>query len=111
MTISAWINPSTPTEPTLTAIVLNRGAGSDVEGLIYNGGPNFTLGYNWNNDPNTTNWDSGLLPPAGQWSFVALTVTPTNAILNMMNADGVFSATHNYPHPARAVCGDNDDRR
>lgn len=105
VTITAWINPSTPTEPAMTAIVLNRGTGSDVEGLIFNSGPNFTLGYNWNNDPNTTNWDSGLLPPANQWSFVALTVTPTNAILNMMNTNGVFSATHTYPHPAAPFAG------
>ncbi len=105
VTITAWINPSTPTEQALTAIVLNRGAGSDVEGLIINGGPNSTLGYIWNNDPNTTNWDSGLLPPANQWSLVALTVTPTNAIVNMMNTNGVFSSTHNYPHPVAPFGG------
>jgi hypothetical protein len=105
VTITAWINPSTPTEPSLTSIVLNRGAGNDVEGLIFNGGFNFTLGYNWNNDPNTTNWDSGLLPPANEWSFVTLTVTPTNAIVNMMNAEGEFSATHVYPHPVAPFAG------
>ena len=105
VTITAWINPSTPTEPPSTAIVLNRGAGSDVEGLIFNSGPNSTLGYDWNNDPNTTSWDSGLLPPPNQWSFVTLTVTPTNAILNMMNTNGVFSATHTYPHPIAPFAG------
>jgi hypothetical protein len=105
VTITAWINPSTPTEPALTSIVLNRGGGSDVEGLIFNGGPNFTLGYNWNNDPNTTGWDSGLLPPPNEWSFVTLTVTPTAATLNMMNAEGEFSATHVYPHPVAPFAG------
>lgn len=105
VTITAWINPSTSTEPSSTAIVINRGAGNDVEGLIYNSGPNFTLGYDWNNDPNTTSWDSGLLPPANQWSLVTLTVTPTNAILNMMNTNGVYSATHTYPHPIAPFAG------
>jgi hypothetical protein len=105
VTIAAWINPSVSLEAASTAIVINRGGGSDVEGLIFNGGLNSTLGYVWNNDPNTTNWDSGLLPPGNQWSFVTLTVTPTNAILNMMNTNGVVSVTHTYPHPVAPFAG------
>jgi hypothetical protein len=109
VTITAWINPATSYEPSSSPIVLNRGSGTDVEGLIYNTSANlapvYDLGYNWNDDANTTSWDSGLLPPPGQWSFVALTVTPTNATISMMNVNGVYSSTHVYPHPVAPFAG------
>ena len=71
VTITAWINPNNTFEGTNATLVVNHGAGTDVEGLIFNTSGNSTLGYEWNNDVNNASWDSGLLPPAGQWSFVA----------------------------------------
>jgi hypothetical protein len=109
VTITAWINPATSYEASSSPIVLNRGAGTDVEGLIYNTSANlapvYDLGYIWNDDANTTSWDSGLLPPPGQWSFVALTVTTTNATISVMNVNGVYSSTHVYPHPVAPFAG------
>ncbi|HSU54428.1 MAG TPA: immunoglobulin domain-containing protein, partial [Candidatus Dormibacteraeota bacterium] len=105
LTITAWLNPLNTAATPLTGLVVNRGSGSDVEGLIFNSTVNSTLGYNWNNDPNTTGWDSGLQLPASQWSFVSLTVTPTNATINVMNTNGVSSATHTYPHTPALFAG------
>ena len=104
VTITAWINPSS-LQDNLAAVVLNRGGGSDVEGLIFNNSGNSTLGYDWNNDPGTTSWDSGLQPPVGQWSFVALVVTSTNATISMMNTNGLVSSTHVYAHTPAAFDG------
>ena len=46
------------------------------------------LGYNWNNNSSTYNFHSGLFPPLNTWSFVALTITPTNAVLYLCYFDG-----------------------
>jgi hypothetical protein len=101
VTISAWINPLVGYQSANTAIVLSRG-GNTVAGLNYTGtndvNGNRTLGYTWDNEYETYSWDSGIAPPAGIWSFVALVVTPTNATLYVMNTNGLVSATHTYPH-------------
>ena len=100
VTITAWVYSSSPQDP-LEGIVVNRGSGTDVEAL--NIGTNVSslpssLGYTWNGEPGTYNWDSGLQLPQNEWSFVALTVTPTNAVIDLMNTNGLFSVTHVYNH-------------
>ena len=61
-------------------------------------GTNGDLEYNWNNDPGTTDWDSGLKLPLLQWAFVVWVVTPTNSIFYVYSPDGQNSAalTHNH---------------
>jgi hypothetical protein len=58
----------------------------------------YTLGYTWNNEAGTYNWNSGLVPPLNQWSFVTLVVTPTAATIYVINTNSLLSATHVYPH-------------
>ena len=70
-----------------------------------NANGNFTLGYNWNNDGNAFNWDSGLVPPIGQWSMVALVVTPTNATIYIGNTNGLASSVHVLNHAVQASAG------
>ena len=38
---------------------------------------------NWNNASATWNWNSGLVVPASQWTFVALVITANNATMYM----------------------------
>ncbi len=108
VTITAWINPNNGTLGTSQQLVFSRG-GDTVAGfgfgstLDVNSLP--TLGYTWNNDPNTYGWNSGLEVPLNQWSFVALVVTPTNATVSIMNASGLASATHVYPHVLQSFNG------
>lgn len=103
VTITAWVNPSAPAVN--QDLVFVHGA-TTVTGIGY--GPNLdtngnpTLGYTWNDDPATTDWSSGLEAPVGVWSFVALTITSSNATINLMNQNGLLSATHVYPHPPQA---------
>jgi hypothetical protein len=71
-------------------------------GLGYMGGtriPPNEIGYTWNqNNANTYGWPSRLFTPPGQWSFVALTVAPTQAII-YAGTNGVLSWTTNaIPH-------------
>ena len=101
VTITSWINPGSP-EAANTGIFFCRG-GTSIAGFCYGGVfdaniGNYPLTYNWNNDPLTYNWSSGILPPVGQWSLVALVVTPTNATIYVMNSTGLVSSQHTYAH-------------
>jgi len=75
-TLLGWIYPNGPQSP-YAGIVFSR-AGSTVAGLNYSG-DGTTLGYTWNGSH--SDWDSGLIIPANDWSLAALVITPTNAIL------------------------------
>jgi hypothetical protein len=94
VTITAWVNPSGP-QPNNVGLVFCRGANT-VAGLNYSSSG--YLGYNWNNEQPTFGWNSGLIPPAGQWSLVAVVVSPTNATIYMLNSSGLASAPHPYNH-------------
>jgi hypothetical protein len=68
-----------------------------------NGGFNYNdqqmLGYTWNNNNvNTWGFVSGLIPPQNQWSFVAVVIQPTQAILYLYTPEGVASATNVVAH-------------
>jgi hypothetical protein len=106
VTITAWIYPMSA-ETNAVGLVYDRGA--NVAGLSYsystNASGDYTLGYTWNNDPSTYFWNSGLVPPANQWSFVALVVTPTAATIYLANASGVNVAVHNYPNVVQSFGG------
>ena len=90
VTITMWINP------VANAIFGNEGLfvwgnGNDKAGLAFGGKQDANLvaelGYIWNsNSAASYNWDSGLYPPRGYWSFVALTITPTNSTVYLMYA-------------------------
>ena len=106
VTIAAWINPAS-SQLSGAGLVVCRGATS-VAGLDYsatNYSTDYPLGYNWNNDPNTFNWNSGIIVPQGQWSLAVLTVTPTNATIYLLNTNGIVSAQHNYPHVVQSFNG------
>src|SRR5205823_1709577 len=104
VTIMAWIKPAGP-QSFFEGIVFSRG-GDTVAGLNYSGGLDFsgntTIGYTWNNEGETYNWNSGISAPFNVWSLVALVVTPSNAVIHLMNTNGLVSATHTYPHVAQS---------
>jgi hypothetical protein len=96
VTITAWIYP-TAYSPTGGGLLFNRGV-ADAAGLGFGGNTDTNvssatygqaeLGYNWNNNSGTYNFHSGLFPPLNTWSFVALTITPSNAVLYLCYFDG-----------------------
>lgn len=102
VTFTAWINP-TGLQTAYAGLIYVIGA----DGLGFNFCPpgatdangNQDLGYSWNYDGNTFGWDSKIAPPPGQWSFVALVISPTDAKVYILNTNGTLSATNNYPNP------------
>ena len=110
VTLTAWIYP-TGSQADSAGLFFNRSSsshGTTVAGLNYGSvgsGNAQTLGYTWNNDSRTYGWNSGLIPPVNQWSFVALVVQPAGAILYLINPGGAQSATNVLSHPAQAFGG------
>lgn len=96
MTFLAWIYPQTRVAN--SGIIFAR-AGQPATGLGLAGSGN--LGYTWLDQAATYNFASGLTPPLNQWSLVAVAVEPTRAVLYMINADGVRSATNTVAHSVR----------
>ncbi|HUI05439.1 MAG TPA: S8 family serine peptidase [Verrucomicrobiae bacterium] len=99
VTITGWINP-TGAQAGWTGIAFCRG-GSTCVGLNFGPGSIANeLRYTWNN----SRWDqsTGLAVPTGQWSFVALVVTPTNGTI-YMGTDGVLNSfTDTASEPSQA---------
>jgi len=105
VTLSCWLYPA-GAQLNSAGLIYCRG-GDTVAGLCYTGildpvTGTYDLGYNWNNDPNAYGWSSGLVAPANQWSLVTLVITPSSATIYLMNASGLTSSTHVYPHAVQA---------
>jgi len=98
VTFTCWINP-VGTINSSAGIIFTRGgatggldispAGGDTAGM---------LGYVWNdNSGDTYEFQSFLSPPLGQWSFAVLTISPSQAVFYMLNANGRASSTNAIP--------------
>ncbi len=97
VTITAWINPASGEVP--FSSILTWANGSDKAGFGFGGNNNGAgmaeLGYTWDtNNPATFNFHSALYPPANQWSFVALTITPTSSTIYLYYIDGNTGITN-----------------
>jgi alpha-glucosidase len=104
-TFTAWVYPTSATQSGSAGLIFCRDGLGTVSGFGYN--PAGTqLGYTWNNDPGTYGWNSGLTPPANQWSFVALVVTPDNAAIYFDNTNGQSSASFAHPQSSSAFSGE-----
>jgi hypothetical protein len=95
-TLTLWLNPNGSQSPYTPGVFVSRGATTIAAGIGYS--YNDQIGYNWNDDPATYNFQSGLVPPFNQWSFVALVVNPTNATLYVINTNGVSSVDNPIQH-------------
>jgi hypothetical protein len=100
VTFTLWINPAQTQSGWAVLDTYLAPSGGPVNGVNYTGGGG-TLGYHWNNDQ--YNWDSGLTPPIGQWSFIALVIMPTGAIEYMFNANGMAAATNIYTSKVQSI--------
>jgi len=83
-----WIYPSGP-QNAYTTMFMSRAAGT-VAGLNYFGDAT-KLGYQWNSA--RWDWDSGLVVPSDQWSFVGMVITPTNGTLYLASDAGPLASS------------------
>jgi hypothetical protein len=100
VSILAWLYPFAPIT-NAAGIVFSRNSTYAV-GLGYFGGdraPANEIGYTWNHtNPATYGWPSRLYTAPGQWSFVALTISPTQAVLYLGTNGLLLSSTNAIAH-------------
>jgi hypothetical protein len=102
ITITAWIYPEF--NQGNAGIVYSVSSNNFACGMRYDGGflnsngVDGDIGYNWNNNFGDISWDSGITAPHGQWSMVALTISPTNATVYIINTSGAQIAVNNVIH-------------
>ena len=102
LTITAWVNPNGAQNP-YSGIFFNR-ANTTVSGFHF--GVTNELRYTWNNSSGTYSASSGLVPPAGVWTFVALVIEPTRARIYMTTNGGALSSwTNNVANAVQAFDG------
>ncbi len=102
-TFVALVNPA-DTQVGAAAICVARGSGANVCALdMENDGVD--VQYVWANEPGTWDFNPGFAPPAGQWSFVAVSVSPSNAVMYLDSGDGLAAATNIYSHRSVSAAG------
>lgn len=96
LTVTAWVNRN-GNQNAWSGIFFERGSSAD--GLHF--GTANELRYTWNNSASTYNASSGLVPPSGVWTFVALVIEPSRARIYMLT-NGVLAAwTNNVANPVQ----------
>ena len=105
-TFTFWVNPN-GAQADWTGLFMNRS--TDGEGVGMGGAGNTNAGmltYTWNgNSAATYGFVSGLTIPQNQWSMVAVAIAPTQAILYLLNTNGVQTATNAIPQTVEAWGG------
>ncbi len=95
VTITAWIYPF-GIQNYYTGLFCSRDPGG---GNTLNFAGNNQLGYGWNGyDSPSLNFESGLIVPPDQWSFVALVIEPSQATLYVGNSNVLNSAISAVPN-------------
>jgi hypothetical protein len=101
-TFIAWVNPS-QTQVTYTGLIFSRspnsGATAPATGLNFYA--NNSIGYSWNDNPSSYNWNSGLQATVEAWSMIAVTISSTSATAYLFNASNPtgLSSTNTVSHP------------
>lgn len=103
VTITAWINPN-GNQSAWSGIFFDR-EDSTANGLNF--GTANELRYTWNNSAATYDWNSGLMPPGNQWSFVALVIQPTQAAIYMVTNGVLTGATNKVANAVQGFAGNS----
>ncbi|MBP7948061.1 MAG: autotransporter-associated beta strand repeat-containing protein [Verrucomicrobiales bacterium] len=91
VTLCGWIKREA-TQVNLAGILFDRSSSGHGINLTSGG----ELRYHWNGAQ--SDWASGLTPPVGVWTFVALVVEPSKATIYMNSGSGFTSAVNTTAH-------------
>ena len=104
VTFECWLKRNGD-QPNYAGVLMHRDAyGTNACGLGFHGANNH-LGYWWNDASSTYNWDSGLQPADGQWTYAALTISPSQAVISMYDGTTWSAATQSLSHANQAFAG------
>jgi hypothetical protein len=105
VTFECWLNPNGIQEDYAGLIMHHILTNSSSAcGLDFPNSNNH-LGYYWNNLPATYDWDSGLAPAIGRWSYAALAISPTQAVICLCDGTTWKTATNNVSNDVQPFAG------
>lgn len=93
VTIGTWLRRDGP-QSDWAGILMTR---SGEDGGLHFGTAD-ELRYTWTNDSGTWSWNSGLVPPQGQWVYVALVIRPNKVVMHMFEGAVHHKKTHQHGH-------------
>jgi autotransporter-associated beta strand protein len=102
-TITGWVNCN-GTQDSWSGLAFSRGSGHGVGLMVVNNSGN-ELRYSWNDNGNDYNAGTGFKMPSGQWSFVALTISPSQAIVYFATNGTLRSWTNNTANIGQTFAG------
>jgi len=93
-TFLAWVRLDGD-QSSFTGVVYSRGTNTSGMGFY-----NVTeqIGYTWNSDSNTYDWQSGLYVPTQEWCMMVVTVTSSVATAYLCRSSGITSSTNSISH-------------
>jgi hypothetical protein len=108
VTITAWIKPNGSQNP--YAGIFTQLANDPVFSYTYSGlnigkDGGFQIGYTWNDDATTYDFPSTVTVPDGQWSFVAVSVNATQAVIYAHDGANFQTNINAVPHPEQGFNG------
>lgn len=95
LTITTWVRRD-GTQPANAGLVFTRSSSTSARGLHL--GAASELSYTWG----SSTWNSGLVLPDNTWCLVALSITPTGAVIHLRSPSGLQSATRANSHSSNA---------
>lgn len=103
-TFTGWVKRN-GSQVNASPFLLQRASGSPATGMVVDFSNR--LGYVWNDDAGTYNFNPGVdfYIQDGVWTFAAVTVTPTNATLYIGGTNGLKSVTRTGTHAAHDFSG------
>lgn len=101
LTITAWIKRNGNQMGSAT-ILGRRVPGGEKSAFCFDGGGLNKLSYNWDDNANQYNFDTKLTVPDNVWTFAAMVITPTNAVVYMDYGAGLQWASNNFANTTLA---------
>jgi hypothetical protein len=83
-----------------SGIIFSRG--TSVSGMNFYSTSN-RIGYTWNDNINTYDWDSGLIVPNLTWCMCAISVSGSSATGYLCQSSGITSSTNNVSHTSTTL--------
>lgn len=108
VTLAAWIKPNGPQNPyagIFTQLANDANFGFTYSGLNIGKDGGFQIGYTWNDDATTYDFPSTVTIPDGQWSFVAVSVEATQAVIYAHDGTTFQTNINAVPHPEQGFNG------
>jgi hypothetical protein len=102
VTFECWLRRNGD-QASYNGVIFHRGsAGGTASGIMFRDSAVAlnNLGYHWNDTQYA--WDSGLIPPDGLWTYVALAVSPDQAVMYMYDGTTWSSAVNTVAHAPQA---------